>query len=235
MILYIKNYKGGVGKSTITKNLGSGLEKSGIKTAIVTFDAQNDSLAMLGHDWEDDKGFKHFVKTGEDLSIHVRENLYYYPLETDIFGANLKKKIKESFDRLKEEYQVILIDGAPAVDGTLDKVALEVSNKILVPIMLDKSSVNGLARFLETEEGQKVDMIVPNFYGGTKINKAYYKALEDFVQESNVTLSHPIKRTAVEEELSEKGKTIFETEDKRSFDTRDRYIDIIEVIFNSEG
>jgi len=44
MIIYIKNYKGGVGKSTITKNLASGLDKSNIKTAIVTFDAQNDSL-----------------------------------------------------------------------------------------------------------------------------------------------------------------------------------------------
>ena len=204
MILYIKNYKGGVGKSTITKNLGSGLEKSGIKTAIVTFDAQNDSLSMLGHDWQESKGFKHLVKTSEDHSIHIRENLFYYPLETDVFGSNLKNKIKKSFDYLKNKYQVVLIDGAPAVDGVLDKVALEVSNKIIVPIMLDKSSVNGLARFLETEDGQKVNMIVPNFYGATKINKAYYQALEDFTKSSDVTLSSPIKRTAIEEELSEK-------------------------------
>ena len=232
MILYIKNYKGGVGKSTITKNLGSGLEKSGIKTAIVTFDAQNDSLSMLGHDWQENKGFKHLVKTNEDRSIHIRENLFYYPLETDVFGSNLKNKIKKSFEYLKNKYQVILIDGAPAVDGVLDKVALEVSNKIIVPIMLDKSSVNGLARFLETDEGKKVNMIVPNFYGSTKINKAYYQALEEFIKGSDVTLSGPIKRTAIEEELSEKGRSIFETEDKRSFETRDRYLDIIEVIFN---
>jgi chromosome partitioning protein len=234
MILYIKNYKGGVGKSTITKNIGSGLDKSGIKTAIVTFDAQNDSLAMLGHIWEGTKGFKHLVKTKEDYSIHVRDNLHYYPLETDVFGANLIGKIRESFRYLKEKYQVVLIDGAPAVDGVLDKVALEVSNKIIVPIMLDKSSVNGLARFLETEEGQKVDVIIPNFYGGTKINKAYYQALKEFTKDSAVTLSLPIKRTAVEEELSEKGKSIFETEDKRSFDTRERYLNIIEVIFNDK-
>ena len=38
--------------------------------------------------------------------------------------------------------------------------------------MLDKSSVNGLARFLETEAGQKVNLIAPNFYGGTRVNKA---------------------------------------------------------------
>ncbi|UUV20042.1 ParA family protein (plasmid) [Fusobacteria bacterium ZRK30] len=232
MIIYIKNYKGGVGKSTITKNLASGLEKSNLKTAIVTFDAQNDSLAMFGHDWEASNGFKHFVKTNNDCSIHIRPNIHYYPLETDVFGANLKGKIKKAFEYLRTTYQVILIDGAPAVDGVLDSVALEISNKIIVPIMLDKSSVNGLARFLETEAGQKVNLIAPNFYGGTKVNKAYYKALEDFTKDSSVTLLNPIKRTALEEELSEKGKTIFETEDKRSFETRDRYIEMIEVIFN---
>jgi len=232
MIIYIKNYKGGVGKSTITKNLASGLEKSNIKTAIVTFDAQNDSLAMFGHNLEEKKGFKHLVKTGEDCSIHIRENIHYYPLETDVFGNNMKVKIKKAFEKLNEIYQVILIDGAPAVDGTLDKVALEISDKIVVPIMLDKSSVNGLARFLETEAGKKVNIIVPNFYGGTKVNKAYFKALEEFTADTNIQLLNPIKRTAIEEELSEKGKTIFETEDKRSLETRERYIEIIEVIFN---
>jgi chromosome partitioning protein len=232
MIIYIKNYKGGVGKSTITKNLGSGLEKSNLKTLIVTFDAQNDSLAMLGHNLDETKGFKHFVKTGEDNTLHVRENLFFYPLETDVFGINLKNKIKKAFEQLQEIYQVILIDGAPAVDGVLDKVALEMANKIIVPIMLDKSSVNGLSRFLETEAGQKVDIIIPNFYGGTKVNKAYFKALEEFLEDTSVKLLNPIKRTALEEELSEKGKTIFETEDKRSFETRDRYIEIIEGIFN---
>lgn len=234
MIIYIKNYKGGVGKSTITKNLASGLEKSEVKTSIVTFDAQNDSLTMLGHDYKGEPGFKHFVRTGEDVKIHIRENLWYYPLETDVFGSNLKIKIENSLKQLDEEYDVVLIDGAPAVDGVLDKVALEISDKFIVPIMLDKASVNGLARLLESDNGEKIDIVIPNFFGGTRVNKAYYEALEDHLKETSIKLAHPIKRSAIEEELAEKGKSIFETEAKKSFDIRDRYLELIEVIFNGE-
>lgn len=232
MIIYIKNYKGGVGKSTVTKNLASGLEKSEVKTAIVTFDAQNDSLTMLGHEYEGEPGFKHYVRTGDDVRIHIRDNLWYYPLETDVFGTNLKTKIKNALMTLDKEYDVVLIDGAPAVDGVLDKVALEVSDKFLVPIMLDKASVNGLARMLESDKGSKIDIVIPNFYGATKVNKAYYEALQEYLEETTVTLAHPIKRSAIEEVLAEKGKSIFETESKKSFELRDRYLELIEVIFN---
>lgn len=233
MIIYIKNYKGGVGKSTITKNLASGLEKSDIKTAIITFDAQNDSLTMLGIEYQGENGFKHLVQTGEDTRIHVRDNLWYYPLETDIFGNNLKNKVKKTIKNLEKEFDVILIDGAPAVHSVLDKVALEISDKIVVPIMLDKASVNGLSRLLESENGSKIDVIIPNFYSGTKVNKAYYEALEEYLKDTTVTLVTPIKRSAIEEELAEKGKTIFETEAKRSYELRDRYLELIEVIFNN--
>ena len=67
---------------------------------------------------------------------------------------------------------------------------------------------------------------------GLELIKHNFKALEDFTKDSSITLLNPIKRTALEEELSEKGKTIFETKDKRSFEIRDRYIEMIEVIFN---
>lgn len=234
MILYIKNYKGGVGKSTITKNLASALELLDNKVAIVTFDSQNDSLAMLGNDWNETKGFKYFVKTGEDYSVKVRKNLNYYPLETGIFGNNLKSKLKKSFELLRERYDVIFIDGAPAVDGLLDKVALEISDTIVVPIKLDKFSVKGLGRFLETEFAEKISIIIPNLYEGTTIDKTYYKDLKELLSESSIVLANPLKKISFESKLAEKGKTIFESDSKIIEGEKEKYAEIIEEIFNED-
>ena len=94
-IIFVKNNKGGVGKSTISKNIASGLAMSESKVALVSFDAQNDSLALMGFEFIDEKnGLKAFVKNNKkDIKINVRESLDYYPLETDIFSKALKVKI----------------------------------------------------------------------------------------------------------------------------------------------
>jgi len=232
MILYVKNYKGGVGKSTITKNMASAMELLGNKTAIVTFDSQNDSLLMLGSDWNEDKGFKHYVTTREDYSLKVRNNLWYYPLETGTFGNSLKGKVKSAFEDLKGKYDVVFIDGAPAVDGLLDRVALEVSNKIIVPIKLDKFSVKGLGRFLDTEEAKKVSMVVPNLYEGTSLDMSYYEDLKETLEGSSITLADPIKKLAFEGRLAEKGKSIFESDSQIVDESKERYASIIEEVFN---
>ena len=101
-IVTIKNNKGGVGKSTLSKNIAHGLSLLENRVALITSDAQNDSLILLGRWFEGEKGLKYHIQTTDDVRIKIRENLDYFPVETDIFGNNLKNKIKLVFENLKK-------------------------------------------------------------------------------------------------------------------------------------
>lgn len=230
-IITIKNNKGGVGKSTLSKNIAHGLAMLDYKTALITSDAQNDSLILLGGWFEGGKGFKNYVQTAEDCHIKIRKNLDYYPVETDIFGINLKNKIKEAFSVLKTKYDFIIIDCAP-VFNVLNDIILEITDEIIIPIKLDKLSTAGITRLLDKAEGNKITQIIPNLYRNTKISKDYFINLKSFFKNTGVILSNPIPESVIEEQLSEKGKTIWETQAKKAEELQTIYGNIIGGILN---
>lgn len=231
-IITVKNNKGGVGKSTISKNIAHGLALLENKVALITSDAQNDSLILLGKWFEDEKGLKHHIQTGEDVKIKIRENLDYYPVETDIFGNNLKKKIAGAFDEFRKQYDYIVVDCAP-VFNVLNDVILDITDEIIVPIKLDKLSTAGIMRLIGKAEGEKISMVVPNLMRNTKLNKEYYESLREFFSETGVVLTEAIPESVIEETLSEKGKSIFETGAKKAVPLQEIYGEIIGAIVNS--
>jgi chromosome partitioning protein len=232
-IVTIKNNKGGVGKSTLSKNIAHGLALLGNKVALITSDSQNDSLILLGKWFEEDKGLKHHIQTGDDVKMKIRENLDYFPVETDIFGNNLKNKIKLAFDKFKNEYDYVIVDCAP-VFNVLNDVILEITDEIIVPIKLDKLSAAGIMRLLNKTEGKKISMVIPNLVRNTRLNKKYYNDLNEFFSNTGVKLAEPIPESVVEENLSEKGKSIFETGSKKAIVLQEIYGNIIGGIINGE-
>ncbi len=230
-IITIKNNKGGVGKSTLSKNIAHGLAMLDFKTALITSDAQNDSLILLGGWFEGGKGFKSFIQTGDEINIKIRPNLDYYPVETDVFGINLKNKIKSTFSHLKENYDFIIVDCAP-VFNTLNDIILEITDEIIIPIKLDKLSTAGITRLIEKAEGEKITQIVPNLYRNTKISREYFNNLSNFFSNTGVILTKPIPESVIEEQLSEKGKTIWETQSKKAEELQTLYGEIIGGILN---
>ncbi|MGL4424940.1 MAG: ParA family protein [Cetobacterium sp.] len=230
-IVTIKNNKGGVGKSTLSKNIAHGLAMLDFKIALITSDAQNDSLILLGGWFEGGKGFKSFVQNGEDVRIKIRKNLDYFPVETDTFGTNLKNKIVKAFDSLKDEYDFIIVDCAP-VFNVLNDIILEITDEIIVPIKLDKLSTAGITRLIEKAEGKKITQIVPNLYRNTKISREYFHNLKTFFEDTGVILTNPIPESVIEEQLSEKGKTIWETNSKKAEILQSLYGEILGGIIN---
>ncbi len=234
-IIFVKNNKGGVGKSTISRNLSVGLARMEYKTALLSFDSQNDSLILLGKEFNrGDKGLKALiVDREEDVKIRVRENLDYYPLETDSVSIHLKEKLTSLVNELKNHYDIVVIDGAPSKDAFLSVAGSELSDEILVPICLDKLSVEGIGRMLETQEESKISYIVPNLYNRRKTENEIYSQLSEFLEDTGIYLSEPIPNSSIEANLASKGKSIFDTAAKTAEGIQERYFSLIEEVVNN--
>lgn len=232
-IIFIKNNKGGVGKSTISKNISSGLALAGYKTALVSFDSQNDSLILLGMDFKDDKGIKAMVTNDEDVKIKIRKNLDYFPLETDVFSSKLKDKLKKSLNELKEIYDFVIIDGAPSKDNFLSIAGSELADEILIPIELNKLSIKGISRLLQSVDAEKIAYIVPNKYNRGAIEKEIFNDLQKFTAGLPIFLSDPIQESAIEKKLAHKGKSIFETKAKTAVPLQKKYLDLIKEVIGT--
>ncbi len=234
MIIYVKNNKGGTGKSSISRNLAHGFSTKGLRTALVSGDSQNDSLILLGKEFVDTKGLKYFSQYGEDIKIKVRDNLDYYPLETNSIGVGLRNKVIKAFERLDLEYDLVIIYGAPSKEDQLSLIASKVCDQIVIPVLLDGASIKAIKRLQETVNIEKVSCVVPNLYLGTKDETDIYNALDKFFEATNVYLTQAIKHTAFERRLCLKGKSIYDSKSKNTLGSKAVYDEIMDVILTWE-
>jgi chromosome partitioning protein len=101
----ILNQKGGVGKTTITSNLGEAFKRSGLSILLVDSDPQG-SL----RDWNE-------ASEGEVLPV------------VGLDRATLAKDIQS----IKDQYDLVLIDGAPQ-SGKLAAAAIKAADLVLIPV-----------------------------------------------------------------------------------------------------
>ena len=122
MIISVTNLKGGSGKSTIAINLAVSFMIRGFKTCILDTDTEQRSALK----WQQDR---------EDSLADV-----------PVFGAeveNLTKLTKE----LKTTYDMIIIDGAPQLEGH-GEIIMVVSDAVIIPLKPSILDYRSTERFI---------------------------------------------------------------------------------------
>lgn len=186
-IITVFNNKGGVGKTTITTNLGAALNQKGNKVLLVDIDAQANLTTGLGIDpYEDlelndrkdisDLLIDPKVKADDELIItkswkntsldilpaHIRlaeerDNLIVKQLNYD---SLLKRKL----DYCLDDYDYILIDPPPSF-GVANRMALMACDALLVPTQFAPYSIRALEyvikRVIAVQEakGEELDIL----------------------------------------------------------------------------
>ena len=160
-VVSVANQKGGVGKTTTTVNLGTILAKKGKKVLLIDTDPQGNATSGLGVNKEVDKSVydvlvndTEFVETLQKTKI---KNLLVCPSNINLAGAEVQlvsmmsreQRMKEKLDRIKEQFDYILIDCPPSL-GLITLNAFTASDSILIPVQCEYFALEGLGQLLNT-------------------------------------------------------------------------------------
>lgn len=233
-IITIKNNKGGVGKSWLTLQLAHSLSAilEDKKILILTSDSQNNVLLYSNTFLELTTGLEDHVLKGDGDIISLRENLYYIPLITNKFTKKFRDKLPEFINKLKSDYEYILIDSVPVLN--IDKDFVDIADKVIIPTFLDAATTEGIVKLMNEINKEKICAIVPNRYTKTKVENEWYNEMKTILNGSNIFLSEPIKQSAIITELIQKGKTIIETQSKKADEFQSIIFSIVKEIVKDE-
>lgn len=162
-ILAMCNQKGGVGKTTTTINLGASLVETGRKVLLVDFDPQGSLSVGLGINPHtlDLSIYNLLLQRDVDVDDVVvesdTEGMDILPANIDLSAAEVQLVsevaremiLSRVLDRIRDRYDVILIDCAPSL-GLLTINALTAADGVIMPLECEFFALRGIALLTDT-------------------------------------------------------------------------------------
>jgi chromosome partitioning protein len=163
-IISIVNQKGGVGKTTTAVNLATILAIMNNRVLLVDIDSQGNSSSGLGIKQEDRKITSYQILCGMNSALEgilkteipnlsiISANTNLAAIEMELAGVDNNEKIlTEALRPLISEYDYIVIDCPPSLN-LLTLNALVCCKEVIIPMLCDFYSLEGLSHLLKTIE-----------------------------------------------------------------------------------
>lgn len=160
-VISILNPKGGVGKTTITLNLGSCLYHRGNRVLLVDSDKQGNLRS-----WAD-----------------KREDAYDLPM---VVGADVEKSLVRAGE-LGSDFDYIVVDGVGHLELGIVSAAVKVADLVLIPVKPGAFEIDAIdplveavrARQMLLEGRPQAAFVISMQRSGTRLSKEIDEALED--------------------------------------------------------
>lgn len=162
-IIAVSNQKGGVGKTTTSINLSSGLAYQGKKVLLVDFDSQGNATqgllalerrgqptvySVLLEDYPIEKAIVHKQSPNIDI-LPSSIALAGADLEMDKMESGKEEILKNKLNSIKDQYDFIIIDCPPSL-GLLNTNALTAADSVLIPVQCEYYALEGVTQLLLT-------------------------------------------------------------------------------------
>ncbi len=223
------NFKGGTGKSVMSANYGYRLGQHGYRILMVDLDPQGHLTKCLGCNPESftktlydvivnkDPIQSAIVSTGLSTLDLIPANLGLSPIELSLTNLHAREyKLRRALADAEDAYDFIILDAPPNI-GLLNLNAILSVDELLVPVLADFLSYDGLKILFETlrDIEDEFEYVLKNIYIflnrfnesmniSTRTRDAIRKNYEEFMCETvirqNTTLS----------DATAHGKSIFE-------------------------
>ncbi len=165
VLLALFNQAGGVGKSTLTQNLGYQLQMRGHRVLLVDMDPQASLTTFMGLtpdelsstiyqvliDEEEDEASAHLpiYKGIHGLDL-APANINLSAAELSLVNADMRDlRLKDALESVKEDYNFILIDCPPSL-GLLSYISLVAATHLLIPLQTQFKAFTGTNLLLKT-------------------------------------------------------------------------------------
>lgn len=157
-IISISNQKGGVGKTTTTQALACALKGRGFNVLVIDMDPQANLTFCLGADNESSPTIYEVLRGDASLAdaIQITEgadivsaNILLSGIELEFTQTGREFLLHECLQTVHNQYDYVLIDTPPAL-SILTVNAFTASDYIIVPMLSDIFSLQGIAQLFET-------------------------------------------------------------------------------------
>jgi chromosome partitioning protein len=208
------NQSGGVGKTSLTMNLGYHLAKNNQKVLLVDMDPQCSLTTFMGLEpGELDKTVYEAILLEETLAIHENLNsMDLLPANINLSGAELELvtadmrdiRLKDAIESILPKYDFVLVDCPPSL-GILSYISLVAATHVLIPIQTEYKSLKGTELLLNTiarvrqraNRNIQIAGVVPTMYDSRTIQGE--QSLQS-IKEAFTPICHvypPIPRTVI--------------------------------------
>ncbi|MEA5010191.1 MAG: ParA family protein [Angelakisella sp.] len=212
-IISVATQKGGVGKTTTTCGLAAALKHKGYKVLVVDMDPQSNLSFSMGADTESATIYnvlKGEVKTQFAIQRStvvdtIATNILLSGIELEFTSTGREFLLAKVLEPIADIYDYIIIDSPPGL-GILTVNALAASNYVILPMMSDIFSLQGITQIYETVEHLKrtcnskleiAGILLTRFNPRTKLAKEVLGTAELVSQSLNIPIFKTYIRSCI--------------------------------------